>query len=510
MSPYGLASPLKYSPAVHASHPFPFTGRRGRRPRVLLVTPELSQSRFLSSHGKQAPCMKAGGLADVNALLVDSLHEAGADVHVAVPHFRCLYQPGPTGHSRKLHLCQDREFFYRRSVYEGCPHSNLRASLAFQRDVIQYVLPKLRPDIVHCHDWMTGLVPGAARSMGIPSIFTVHNLHDERTVLSHIEDRGIDAARFWQHLYYQDFPGSYEAVRHHNPVSLLASGILASDQMNTVSHSFLHELERGYHGAPWQIVDSVRGKIGAGCAHGISNSLPHGFSPRHDPHLTECYDQGNPMAGKRANKRTLQYLLGLEADEEAPILFWPSRLDPVQKGCQLMADTLYRIVSDYWGLGLQVVFIADGPFHSHFENIARQHGLQHRIAVRGFNENLSRLGYAASDFTLMPSSYEPCGLSQMIGLVYGSLPIAHATGGLRDTVTELDAAHASGNGFLFNHFNAEGLRSAIDRAVRFYIQPPNRREETISRIMREASHAFRPAPMIDQYLALYQNALRPR
>jgi len=478
-----------------------------RKPRILIVTPELSVSGFLSRNGKQAPCVKAGGMADVCALLVDSLSEVGADVHVALPHFETLYQPGAAGHSRHLHLCQDREFSYRRSVYDGCQYSNLRAALAFQRDVIQSIVPRIKPDLIHCHDWMTGLVPAAARKLGIPTLFTLHNLHDERTSLGHIEDRGVDAAKFWEHLYFHQFPGSYESARNDNSISMLASGILAADQMNTVSRSFLSELVGGVHGTSWSVVDAARGKMEAGRAHGIVNSLPASLCPEHDVHLTCQYDADNHVTGKRENKRALQRMLGLEQDDDAPILFWPSRLDPVQKGCHLLAEILYQVISDYWALGVQVVFIGDGPYRKPFEDIAAFHGLENRIAVRGFCEGLSRMGYAASDFTLMPSAYEPCGLSQMIGLRYGSLPIVHATGGLRDTVAPLDSVRQCGNGFAFEYYDAPGLRWAIDQAMRFQIRPDAEREANISRIMAEATQSFSPDSMVDQYLAIYRELL---
>lgn len=510
MTPHPFASSPAVSSSVHAPTSIQRKKAKGRRPRILLVTPELSKSTFLSRYGKHAPCVKAGGLADVSALLVDSLTDAGADVHVAMPHFRSLFQPGPAGHSSRLHLCQDREFSYRRSVYDGCCHSNLRASLAFQRDVIHYVMPRIKPDLVHCHDWMTGLVPGAARAMGVPSLFTVHNLHDERTSLSHIEDRGIDAAKFWEHLYFGNYPGNYESARTHNPVSMLASGILAADHMNTVSRSFLGELGGGNHGASWQVVDAVRGKMAAGRAHGIINSLPDAVSPENDSLIAEPFDAAGHAAGKRANKRALQKMLGLEEDEDAPVLFWPSRLDPVQKGCQLFADVLYKLVSDYWALGLQVVFVGDGPYQPVFENIAQFHGLKSRIAVTGFNESLSRLGYAASDFTLMPSSYEPCGLSQMVGLRYGSLPIVHSTGGLRDTVNHLDAGNHTGNGFAFEYYDAQGLRWALDEAMRFHIRPRHEREQNISRIMQQAAGSFSPESMVQQYVGIYRQLLELR
>lgn len=495
------------TPPKHAPTPSRWTGARRRKPRILIVTPELGESRFLTKNGKQAPCLKAGGLADVSALMLDSLSDSGADVHIAIPHFRSLFQLGSQGHSRQLHLCQDREFCYRKSVYDGSAECNLRASLAFQRDVIHYVLPRLRPDIVRCHDWMTGLVPAAAKSMGIPSLFTVHNLHDEQVKLSAIEDRGIDAARFWQNLYFHSFPGSYEAVRNENPASLLASGILAADHMTTVSHSFLSELAAGSHGVSSRVKDATRKKISASSATGILNSLPTGCDPTNDRHLTNHYDAFSHRTGKLANKRKLQHILGLELDDEAPILFWPSRLDPVQKGCQLLADILHQLVSDYWALGLQVVFVADGACHQPLKQFADNHHLSNRIAVHPFNESLSRLGYAASDFTLMPSSYEPCGLSQMMGLRYGSLPVVHATGGLRDTVRQLDTANDCGNGFTFDVHDTRGLRWALDQAMRFFLQAPVVRQNTITRVMSEANHTFQPSSMVDQYVSIYRQIL---
>jgi len=506
-SPAHSARPLTVSRAVAEAPARPTRVKIGRRPRILLVTPELSESTFLARNGRQSPRVKAGGLADVSALLLDSLADAGADVHIALPHFRKLFQPGPGDHARQLHLCQDREFYYRRSVYDGSADSNRRAALAFQRDVIQYVMPKVRPDLVHCHDWMTGLVPSAARAMGIRSLFTIHNLHDERSTLAEVEDRGIDAARFWQHLYYGGYPGSYESCRDGNILSMLASGIHGADRINTVSHSFLHELAVGGHGAPGPVVDAVQGKLHAQRACGIINGLPAGISPDRDPHLVQSYDAATHAAGKRANKLALQRHLGLELDAEAPILFWPSRLDPVQKGCQLLADILYRLVSDYWALGLQVVFVADGPFQEYFRNIAGFHDLKHRIAVHGFDESLSRLGYAASDFLLMPSAYEPCGLSQMVGLRYGSLPIVHATGGLRDTVKPMKWEERTGNGFAFETHDSNGLRWAIDEAMRFYIRPEAERQRQVSRIMQESAESFSAAAMVEEYVRLYRELL---
>lgn len=483
-------------------------GKNGReRMRILIVTPEICDSRVLAADGGYSPCVKAGGLADVSALLLDSLTDAGSEVHVTMPNFRSLLDAGENGHSQLLHLCEDREFCYRRAVYDGDGDANLRASLAFQRDVIQYIIPQFRPHLVHCHDWMTGLVPAAARAMGIRSIFTMHNLHDMRTTLAHIEDRGLDSAGFWQDLYYDYFPNSYESTRDGNAVSMLASGILAADRMNTVSESFLHELAYGLHGAPWQVADAVRGKMAAGHAFGILNSLPDNRFPATDPAISRQYDASCAAEGKAANKAKFQRTLGLEVRPDAPLLFWPSRLDPHQKGCGLLADVMEDFCAAHAGCGAQIAFVADGSDALRMTEIAARKGLAGRVAVKAFSDDLSRLGYAAADFLLMPSSFEPCGLAQMIGLRYGSLPVVHATGGLRDTVVPLNAAENTGNGFVFENHDPNGLRWAMDRAVDFHHLPFEEKNRNLQRIMTAAEAAYRPAAMTNQYIELYQNIL---
>jgi len=483
----------------------PLKARR-KRPRILIVTPELNSSSSLWLRGGKAPRAKAGGLADMCTLLVDSLTERGADVHVAMPHFRSLFREEPML-SRRLHLCQDREFYYRRSVYEGGASDNRKAALVFQRDVIHHILPQVRPDIVHCHDWMTGLVPAAARKMGMKSIFTIHNLHDEQATLAEIEDRGIDAARFWDGLHYQQYPESYVQSRSWNQVSFLPSAIHAADHVNTVSQSFLRELMDGRHAGTDRMNDVLRSKYALGSASGIINAPDATWNPADDAALVEQYSAATHVEAKAVNKAALQRACGLEVNPSAPLLFWPSRLDPVQKGCQLLAEILYRIVSDHAASGLQVVFVADGPFKRHFENIADFHGLRHRVAVCHFDETLSRQAFAASDFVMMPSSYEPCGLAQMVGLKYGSLPIVHGTGGLRDTVSHISQDFASGNGFVFDHHDAGGLKWAVDEAMAFHHQPAERRHAAVQRIMEDSMRRFSPASAVDSYVALYENLL---
>jgi starch synthase/alpha-amylase len=303
-------------------------------------------------------------------------------------------------------------------------------------------------------------------------------------------------------------PESYERTRSSIPAHLLASAIFAADHVNTVSPSFLDEIVDGRHPqCPLHVRSEIRHKYAAGRAHGILNAPDPSYDPATDPTLPFNYEAKNCQAGKASNKTSLQRCLGLDINADAPLIFWPSRLDPFQKGPELLARILHRTLSDYWHHGLQFVFVADGPHQKWFHKIVGDFSLHHRVAVRDFDERLSRLAYAGADFMLMPSLYEPCGLSQMIAMIYGTLPIVHATGGLSDTVRHLDADASTGNGFRFEHHDTNGLRWAIDQALAFHSRPQKSRLLEIRRIMHESAEEFGHAPLARRYMDLYETIL---
>lgn len=487
-----------------------------RRPRILVVTPEITYLPEGMGNLAQRMCAKAGGLADVSASLVKALYDQGADVHVALPNYRRMFHLDVASvfdnefqkvsralPEQRIHLAQDRVFYHRSSVYGA---ENHLIALAFQREVINHTIPQVRPDLIHCNDWMTGLIPAVARRHGIPSLFTVHNIHSEHLTLAQIEDRGIDAADFWQHLYYRRAPWTYEESRSSNPVDLLTSGIFAADHVNTVSPTFLEEIVGGGHAfIPDAIRNELRGKKHSDCATGILNAPDAIFDPATDPYLTHHYGPADQAAGKRANKLELQERLGLPGDPDIPLFFWPSRLDPVQKGCQLLTEILHSLVTNH---RIQIAVIASGTFQKHFQNIVKTHNLHDRVAVRDFDEKLSHMGFAASDFIFMPSSFEPCGLPQMIAPKYGSLTIAHDTGGLHDTVEPLDAKAGTGNGFLFRYFDAQGLRWAVEEALRFHALPAGDRAGNVSRVMRESAARFNHETTAAAYIRRYEQMLQ--
>ncbi len=512
---------------LRSESPQPFAmmndGPDDRAPRILLVTPEISY--LPDAMGGQAQCVaaKAGGLADVSAALISALVSLGADVHVALPNYRRLFN-GNIFHlheeelrkyhevlpGARIHLAEDRIFYYRDQVYSGYHDEAMRIALAFQREVINHIIPVVRPDLIHCNDWMTGLIPAMARRRGIKSLFTIHNIHTRDVPLRRIEESGIDAAEFWMNLFFNGMPErGYEQARAELSVDLLASGIFSAHFINTVSPRFLWEIVEGYHESvvPGAVRAEIRNKYAAGCASGILNAPDASYDPAADEALVRTYGPGDFPDGKAANKQALQERLGLALEPAAPVFFWPSRLDPVQKGPELLTDILHRTITDYAGTGMQLVVVADGPHQVWFHKIVHDFGLQRRVAAVSFDEKLSRLAYAGSDFMIMPSLFEPCGLPQMVAPIYGSLPVARATGGIYDTVRPLDPVASTGNGFRFDDYDSSGLRWAIDEAMSFFAQPRKLREREIRRVMWESRRDFSHARVAAHYLERYEEML---
>ena len=490
-------------------------------PRILVVTPEITY--LPQGMGNLADTMKAkaGGLADVSASLVAALFSLGADVHVALPHYRRMFNsrvgqvineklmmykkklPGT-----RIHLAEDRIFYYRDEVYSQYHGSAAGIALAFQREVMNNIIPSVQPDLIHCNDWMTGLIPAMGRRLDIRCLLTIHNVHTRCMLLREIEESGIDAAEFWQYLFYKYPPGNYEESRETNPVDFLASGVFASHFINTVSPKFLDEIIEGMRDfVPDSIRRELTAKRDAGCATGILNAPDARFNPEQDECLPTNFGPDTHAEGKRSNKAVLQQRAGLAPFPDAPLFFWPSRLDPYQKGPQLLADILYHVVSDYWDDKLQIVFVANGPYQQAFHDIVRFHDFHQRVAVCDFEECLSHLAYAAADFVLIPSLFEPCGLAQMIGMINGALPVANDTGGLHDTIEPLDVAESRGSGFLFSVYDSRGLRWAVDRAMDFYHLPAQRKEQQIRRIMSDAAARFTHKQTARQYVKIYEDML---
>lgn len=205
--------------------------------RILFVCPEVIAIPNRSEHTTRYTVARCDGFSDTLADLIVDLYGLGVDVQVVQPNYRHTFTAAAAGirgekskalPAGQVHLANDRAFFYSNCAESNAKCENIKISLTFQREVIYHTIPAVQPDLIHCHDWMTGLIPAVAKDLEIPCLFTVHQPNTARSTLACVEDCGIDAAAFWQYLYYDRYPGSYEETREANPVNFLLSGILSA------------------------------------------------------------------------------------------------------------------------------------------------------------------------------------------------------------------------------------------------------------------------------------------
>ncbi|MEO1173256.1 MAG: glycogen/starch synthase [Myxococcota bacterium] len=485
--------------------------RRRKRPRILLCTPEVTELPEGVGNAANFVHAKGGGLADISAGLFAHLHEsADFDVHIAIPkydrqfvgdasQFRRLELDAPKWERQGIHLVADSAFTNLNQVYEQTgENSPVRRSLAFQRMVINRFLDTLTPDLVHCNDWMTGLVPAACRDRGIPCVFTIHNLFTYWSTPSHIDFHGIDVARLKENFWYQWFPSDKASDWHYNHIDFASSGVLSADVVNTVSPTFAKEVLRGEHDewAPPSLMAAIKshprfvGILNAPNDTVRADAPGRGYTP---------FSVEDVIAGKARNKSDLQRAVGLAADPKRPLFFWPHRLYG-QKSPELILETIDYAIERK---GAQLVVVANGDrgLEARFDALAGSR--PGAVARKRFDQSLSDLARAGSDFMLMPSRYEPCGLPQLECPRFGTLPIVRLTGGLADTITELGSG--TGNGFVFPDADASQLLAAMMRATEFHASPG--REATLQRVMRDSMERFSLATTTDAYMRVYDELL---
>ncbi len=246
------------------------------RPRILFIIPEAVFIPQTGGSGENTISANAYGFGDFPVALISHLYHFNVDVYVAQPDYRRSFESAarvetigsgcklPGDH---LYLAKDRVFYYANPVDLNPEWENIKISIAFQREVINQIIPRVRPDLIHCYNWMTGLIPAAAKKLAIPCLFTVLKIDSARSTLSNIEDIGIDAAGFWQDLFYEWYPGSYEQTRDIIPLDLLLSGILSASHVTIDRSAQLPATaERPGH-MYYSILRKVLGqKYNAGCA----------------------------------------------------------------------------------------------------------------------------------------------------------------------------------------------------------------------------------------------------
>lgn len=429
------------------------------------------------------PLAKTGGLGDVGGSLPAALKEQNIDARVIMPRYSAIpvdlqeqiehvatfkvelsWRKIQCNLSR-LHYNEvyyyliDNEYYFNRENLYGYWDDAERFAF-FSKAVLESLtkLGDFQPDIIHCNDWHTSLIPLIMKEnygnnpfyFDIRTLFTIHNL----------KHQGIFSAEVFEDvLGLGGHVSAWEKLEFHGGINYMKSALLSADYITTVSQTYADEILHPYFGE--QLDGVLRTRIDNLC--GILNGLDtQKYNPQDDPNLVVNYRSS--LCKKEENKKHLQELLNLPVRTDLPVIAMISRLVD-QKGLDLLAHVLEEILS--MDLQLIVLGTGDKKYEEMFEHFAAKY--PHKIAVQlMFNEVLAHKMYAGSDILLMPSQFEPCGLAQMIAMRYGTIPIVRETGGLKDSVNPYNEYTGEGNGFTFANYNAHELLFTIQRAVRFF------------------------------------------
>jgi len=438
--------------------------------------------RVMFAASEAMPLVKTGGLADVVGALPKALAKLGVEVTVVLPKYGeipkeiadsvttiavmdvqlgwrrqyCGIQETTVDGVRFLLI--DNEFYFKRGYLYG--YGDEAERFAFFSFAVLEMMDKLDvlPDILHCHDWQTGLIPFLLRTRyanrpgyrDIRTVFTIHNL----------QYQGVFSRELLQDLLATgDDSFTQDSLEFYGAGSCMKAGLRFADKLSTVSFTYAYEIQSEQYGEKLDGVIRQRAQDLWGILNGIDTEV---YDPMTDPNLAQNYR--NSLDKKRLNKLALQRELGLPEDADVPMIGIVSRLT-AQKGFDLIAETLPELMKER----IQLVILGSGE--PGIEAMLRKALLANRGKIAlwfGFNEGLARRIYAASDMYLMPSRFEPCGLSQLIALRYRSVPVVRETGGLKDTVEPYNEYTGTGNGFTFGPPTAHDMLYTVRRALAFY------------------------------------------
>jgi len=457
----------------------------------------------------------------VVSALCEGLLDRGIEVHLATLNLKKRFQleSHMTEHQwrelrykidpENIHLISSDIFADNLSAYSG---DVLSTAAEFQREIVNNVIKTVRAKhggriIIHSHDWMAGgAITAYAKSAEVPVLHTVHNVFTENLPLELMS--GINLNRISDHLYYSEAYGK-------TCIDCQATAIKNATVINFVGEHFLLEVVDDYFLdrpiVPPSVRDEVKVKYFSNAAQAILNAPASVMYPENCPFLVRKYglDDSN-MKAKRENLVVFQEKTGLDVNPEAILFFWPSRLDPLQKGIELLEAIAQSFVSAHPEAQIAVVGDGIGGDRTHVEIMGRiACASRGRIAYYPFDEALSMLGYAAASDVFGASLYEPCGQIDQVGNLFGATATNRDTGGYHDKITELrlkmdGAPQDEGNGFLFKNYDPGGLWYGLERSLDFHKNPLAIREAQIRRIMREAREKYSLQTMITRYLRIYE------
>lgn len=429
------------------------------------------------------PFVKSGGLADVAGSLPKELLKQGTDVRVILPKYGAIREQFKEKMTKQAALTVnvgwrsqycgiesfthegiifyfiDNEYYFKRDQLYGYFDDGERFAY-FNRAVLESLKQiGFIPDIIHCHDWHTGMIPFLLKTEyqhksgfeSIRSVFTIHNLQFQGILPRH----ALDDLFGISDLYFHS-----EALEFYGNINVMKGGITAADKITTVSPTYRNEIQMEYYGEKLHGLLRKRSSDLQGILNGIDDDF---YNPADDPFLYKNYNVSN-LTGKAVNKKKLQRQFGLPVQTDTPIIAMVTRLTK-QKGLDLVKHVLHELLQD--DVQILVLGTGDKEFEHFFSGM--EHAYPNKCkAYIGFDEELAHQIYAGADLFLMPSKFEPCGLGQMIAMRYGTIPIVRETGGLNDTVISYDPKHKEGNGFTFTNFNAHDMLYTIRRAIKYY------------------------------------------
>ena len=457
---------------------------------IPMEQPDLGPRRSVAFIGSECyPFVKTGGLGDVMYALPKALAKLNLDVKVILPRYKCI----PQKYQEKMEyrgsfymdLCADGKQYYvgimeyqeDGVVYDfidndeffswGDPYTNLiddipkfcyfgKAALA----ALNYL--DWTPDIVHCHDWQAALVPLYLRTCFSDTnvgraiaVLTIHNLrfqgvYDRKTI------------QYWSGL--PDYVFNKDCmIQNWLDANMLKGGIAYSNKVTTVSNTYAWEIQTEEYGEGLEEHLRYHNNKVLGIVNGIDTDI---WNPATDKLLASKYDAESAIKNKKANKKALQESLGLDVDDNKMVIGLISRLTN-QKGLDLVNDVIPGIMDG----NTQVVVLGTGD--AQYEDTFRYYEDKYKgsfCAYIAYNENVAHNIYAGCDALLVPSRFEPCGLTQLISMRYGAVPIVRETGGLKDTVQPYNAFENTGNGFTFDRYESGLLYDAINRAKTLYFE----------------------------------------
>ena len=468
------------------------------------------------------PFVKTGGLADVMGALPGEVAREGHDARVILPKYKAIrgewtnemvyvtnivvnmgwrsqycgvfsYEKGGV-----TYYFVDNEFYFGHDHIYGEMHEDIERFAFFDRAVLA-LLPVLgfRPDVIHCNDWQTGMIPVLLKAhyagdpffWSIKTVFTIHNL----------KFQGIWDTETFEDVFSltPDYFTS-DKLAHYGDGNMLKGGVVYADFVTTVSPTYAREIRFPYFGEGLDGLLSARSNCLAGIVNGIDYEE---YNPAKDPYLTEPYTAHSFVSRKAANKAALQEEVGLAVNKEKFLVGMVTRLTS-QKGL----DLLLAVMDDLCRMeDLELLILGTGD--AYYENALRGYENRYKgkiCAYIQFNNGVAHRIYAGSDAFLMPSVFEPCGLSQLIAMHYGSLPIVRETGGLLDTVDAYNEYENTGTGFRFANINAHEMLHAVEAAERLYTGNRTAWNQMVRRAMAKD---FSWTESAKEYIKVYERLL---